>query len=294
MLAMIEDMSGGRVEFQYFGAAELMATGELADALTKGIVDMEYQYGGYWSGILGEVTNMETGVGCWLPSQKNWAFINNSEYLPYMRDVYATVDVYYNGPVLISGWGDNIYSTKKLDSPADMIGLPFRTSGITSKITTALGAATVWLAWEELYTALQMGTVEACEWGNFSLMWGMGLQDVCPYWYELNIGSGGYCSMVSSLPSWEALPEDIKVIFDAAHLATNELHSSIVIHDDKAVFDEIKAAVEVYNWQGAELEPFKVAWKDVMDQMDAEGDAATKGLYKIMKEYRTYLAEWPE
>ena len=293
MLAMIEDMSDGRLEFQYFGAAELMATSELADALTVGIVDMEYQYGGYWSGILGEIGNMETGVGVWLPMEMNRAYVENSGFMDVMRRAYADVDVYYLGPVPLAGWGDNVYSTKKLDSPADMVGLPFRTSGVTSKILTKLGAATVWLAWEELYTALQMGTVEACEWGNFSLMWGMGLQDVAPYWYKVNIGSGGYTQMLAHLPSWDALPADIQVMMEVAHWATTELHSSIVIHDDNAVMAEIEAAVEVTDWTG-ELDIFKVAWKEVMDDMGASGDKYTKELYDLTVDYRTYLGEWPD
>jgi TRAP-type mannitol/chloroaromatic compound transport system substrate-binding protein len=216
-------------------------------------------------------------------------------------DVYKVTQKYYAEagvratPLYLADGVDWCYSTKKLNSSSDLIGLPYRTSGVTSEILTEMGAATVWLPWEELYTALQMGTVEACEWGSPDLMFGMGLQEVCKWWYLPGIWTGYTETRVTNLDAWNALPDDLKVMVEDASKATWLLTQATSTKRDATALQKAQAAgVTIGYWTENDLALFKSAWKAVMDNIGSSGEPYTAELYELIKEYRMSLGEWPE
>ena len=126
-------------------------------------------------------------------------------------------------------------------------------------------------------------------------MWGLGLQEVCPYWYKANIGAGYALAEVIHLPSWEALPDDLKAIVYTSTRAYAPMSSSIVIHDDLAMYAEIEQGVTIGDWTIPEYAAiFANGWKEVIEELGASGDPHAAEVYEIIKNYRVFLGEWPE
>lgn len=286
-------MSNGRMEIEYFAAGELMPSGEILAATAQGVTNMTHVSAGYVTGVVGQIGELEGGAGCFLDWHQNYILGYELGGIDFLRDVYAEQDLYYLGIEFMS-YGDTLYSTVPLSSPDDLENLPVRASGATAAILANLGASTTWYAWEELYTALQMGTVAACEWGPFSLMWGMGLQDICKYWYQPYIAPGAWTGMYINLEDWEALPDDLKLIVEDAFHTNAERAAYGPILEDIQLWPQIDEAVNIVYWSDEDMKKFEVAWKAYMDELGASDEPHCKEFYELIKEGRQYMGEWPE
>jgi len=296
----VETMSSGRIEVTYFATGELMASAEIFDGITKGMVQAGPLGMGYAVGVVGKVQNLDAGGAAYLSPFRAYGMLYDgtnepTEILKTMQGYYSDVGV-WPIPSFFTGAGDFVYSTIKLEKSSDLIGLPYRTSGMTSEIMTALGAATVWLPWEELYTALQMGTVKAAEWGGPDLMMGMGLQEVAKYWYQPGIWEGYTESRLINLDTWNELSPDLqKIVEEASKALWLQTQADIDKLDGPALIKvQEEYGVEVNYWTEEDLALFQNAWKDVMETIGTSGDPHTAEMYNLIKDYRVALGEWPE
>jgi hypothetical protein len=67
------------------------------------------------------------------------------------------------------------------------------------------------------------------------------------------------------------------------------------LHDDLKAYPEIAKAVTIGDWTTPEKQAvFQEGWKGVMDELGASGDPYCAEVYDIIKDYRTFLNEWPE
>jgi len=295
----IEVASNGRMEFTYYGTGELMATAEIADAVTKGVVESCHVGMGYTAGIVGRVGDLHSGISAYMnyPQVYGMLYEENgepSDCTKILEEAYAAHNM-MTVNAFLSCLGDFVYSTVELKSANDVVGMPFRTSGISSMILTKFGAATVWLPWEELYTALQMGTVKACEWGSPDLMYGLGLQEVCPYWYVPAWWGPGLEHRAINLDFWEALPDDLQQIMLVAAKANWLVDQSLKEKlDSVALKKAAQEGVTVTQWSDEDMALFGGGWKDMMDEISVSGDPYCAELYEAMKDYRVSIGEWPE
>jgi TRAP-type mannitol/chloroaromatic compound transport system substrate-binding protein len=294
---LIVKMSDGRIQITHYPAGELMPAAEISDGLCAGLTEFQHGAGGYFSGIVGEVGNMQDGILCYLEPHESFAMLNdnNRQVLGILRDAFAKHNVYYLAPCPLTPVSDCIYSNTPLESPADLKGLPFRASGLSAKMMSKLGAATVWLPWDELYTALQTGTVTACEWGPPAMMLDLGLQEVAKYWYLPYFSPGTADFRAVNMDSWQALPDDLKLIVEQACWSFWEKDGLSMYLPDLRMMAEIEAAgVEIGYWTDEEIQTFADAWGEVMAEMGASGDPYCAELFNAVKTYRTFLGKWPE
>jgi len=294
----IEVASNGRIEFTYYGTGELMATAEIADAVSKGVVESCHVGMGYTAGIVGRVGDLHSGISAYMNYPQVYGMLyengERSDCTKILEEAYAAHNM-MTVNAFLSCLGDFMYSTIELKSASDVVGLPFRTSGISSMILTKFGAATVWLPWEELYTALQMGTVKACEWGSPDLMYGLGLQEVCPYWYVPAWWGPGLEHRAINLDAWDTLPDDLQQIMlvaaKANWLTDQALKEEL---DSVALKKAAQEGVTVTQWSDEDMALFSSGWKDMMDEISVSGDPYCAELYEAMKDYRVSIGEWPE
>jgi TRAP-type mannitol/chloroaromatic compound transport system substrate-binding protein len=288
-------MSGGRLQIEFFGGGELMPTPEGEDALTKGVVDALNGYGAFWDGIVGKVGTLEAACTTYMPPYKQRHLIDNTDFLKIVRAAWADANVHYVYPRTGHPLGDYVFSAVKLDSIEDLKGLPFRSAGATAEILTELGAATAYFPFDEIYTALETGVVKAAEYGDMTTFYEIGLHKVANYWYLPAIVQGGFNANWVNMDSWNALPDDLKVIVETAAKAHFPLMGT-----DRFVNDEIhlqKAIAEgviVGHWTPEEMDMFVTAWIKVMDNLAASGDPYVAELWQVVKETRIFLREWPE
>ncbi|MEM0105094.1 MAG: TRAP transporter substrate-binding protein DctP [Zestosphaera sp.] len=104
----------------------------------------------------------------------------------------------------------------------DIKGKIIRTAGLSAKIYEKLGAKVVTLTAGEIYQALQLGTIDALEWGDYEADYILGYHEVAKYVLEAPPGyslhSGAYPDSILILNpnSWNNLPDDLKEIVKGA------------------------------------------------------------------------------
>jgi TRAP-type mannitol/chloroaromatic compound transport system substrate-binding protein len=122
-----------------------------------------------------------------------------------------------SGPQM-AGW-----FRKPITSIADLKGLKMRMPGLGGEVLQRLGGSPVNIPGADLYTAMQTGAIDATEWvGPYNDL-AFGLHNVAkhcyyPGWHE----PGTTLECLVNQAAFEALPEDLKAIVEAACRSVNE------------------------------------------------------------------------
>jgi TRAP-type C4-dicarboxylate transport system substrate-binding protein len=104
-----------------------------------------------------------------------------------------------------------LFSAKPVKAVADMKGKKVRTFSVAiDDFYTALGATPINLPFEEVYTALSRGTVDAVQTASGNAL-GVKLWEVAPY--VLDVGAGaGPAALIVSKRAWNRLPPDLQAM----------------------------------------------------------------------------------
>ena len=210
---------------------------------------------------------------------------------PFLFDNYEQADKFALSDEYIA-WGDELREKSGLvmiasnwyqgarhaltqhpvSSPADLAGVRMRTIGAPVWIETirAMGAEPTPIAWGEVYTALQLGTIDGAE-AQPTAIWNAKLYEVIK-----NVTKTGHIQLVTALvvgaDAWDDIsPENQKIVRDLA-VEDGRYASQLTIElGEKALEDVAASGVEVSE---VDLAPFKEAVKPVYKQLDLEAEAA--------------------
>ena len=162
MAPLIEDMTRGRYKFEYYPSSQLGGERDLAEGVKLGTM---------------KLTIVSTGpLSAFNPMIK---LVD----LPYLftssQQAYKVLDGPIGRPILDefeksglhalawyeNGWRQLTNSKRPVRSPADMKGLKIRVmeSPVMVDSLNAMGAQAVAMAWPEVFTALQQGTIDGQE-----------------------------------------------------------------------------------------------------------------------------------
>lgn len=116
-----------------------------------------------------------------------------------------------NTGVQMGGW-----FKKPLKSLKDMQGLKMRIPGLAGDIISRLGARPTNIPPGELYTSLQLGTIDALEWISPALDIKMGFGQIADYYYTGWHEPSAELQFLINRRAFEELPEDLKIILKVA------------------------------------------------------------------------------
>lgn len=148
----------------------------------------------------------------------------------------------------------NIFSTKPVRSIDDFKGIKIRTMENEAQIAlfNMLGAQATPMAFSELYTALQQGTVDAAE-NSLQGITGSGFDDICKYitLTEHIYAVNAFCIGNNS---FEKIPEEYRDIFLEEAAACIENERELVGAENEAAVDDMRAnGCEIYEIPHEEL-----------------------------------------
>jgi TRAP-type mannitol/chloroaromatic compound transport system substrate-binding protein len=105
-----------------------------------------------------------------------------------------------------------LMSQVPIRSIEDFKGKNIRAAGVASLYYSKLGASGISLSAPEIYTGLQLGTVDAAEYNDFLVNGEMGLDEVTKFVIEpaLHVGPSTDKELIVNPKAWEELPEDLK------------------------------------------------------------------------------------
>lgn len=211
----IEQMSGGRVKIELFPVGALFPIKDGLEAVGSGIVEIGMTTGGYYTGKMGPIAAIESGLpGAERSAMERYAFFYRKGFIDVARKAYEKFNIHYLGPNLSPSW--DIISKVPVDSKAAFDGLKIRTFGIEAKWYESMGASSVFLGGSEVYTALATGVVDAVRWGSPSALVKLSLHEVGKYYVIPSPMPAPNNNILINRDAWNSLPDDLRAIMDMA------------------------------------------------------------------------------
>ena len=210
---------------------------------------------------------------------------------PFLFDTYEDADTFALSEEYLA-WGDELkekagivmlasnwyqgarhaLTQMPVSGPDDLSGVRMRTIGAPVWIETirAMGAEPTPMPWGEVYSALQLGTLDAAE-AQPTAIWGAKLYEVVKH-----VTKTGHIQLVTALvigaDTWDQIsPENQKIVRDLA-VENGRYASGLTIElGETAMQNVADSGVEIHE---VDLAPFKEAVAPVYSQLDLEKEKA--------------------
>lgn len=225
----VSEVTGGRLEIELFGPGALFPDVDGIEAAGEGVAEIAHNYTMFYTDTIPEANTLQIPYGI-----TNYVDFYNLLYirgwLDTMEPLYREQNVFFAAWVS-TGIGEQIWSTKPVRTLADFEGLKLRMIGPTATFYDEyLKTSTVAMPGGEIYTALQLGTIDACEYAGGSLDYALGIHEVTSYrilpWWAV-----ATTEFLVNLDAYNALPDDVRAAFDLA-CGWNELWASTYQHHE--------------------------------------------------------------
>jgi C4-dicarboxylate-binding protein DctP len=210
----IEEESGGRIKLEHYPASQLGGEREILEGIYLGSIDMGVISTGPIAGFFPDIA--VTAMPYLLSDREiAWKVYDGK----FGQDLAKKMEE--ETGIRVFGWAENglrtFSNTKKpVHTPADMKGLIIRTmeNETHMSMVNEIGASAVAIPFNELYTALQQGTVDGQE-NGIALTYAMGFHEVLKYITLDNHVYDPY-GVFMNQDVWNSLPADIQEIMNKA------------------------------------------------------------------------------
>lgn len=272
----VKQRSGGRLVIEVHPGGAIVQPQESLDALTAGVIDVQNAGPGYATGKDAAFALLGDLQGGWETPQQAMDWLYKAGGLELVRELYKK----YNAHFVAGVWYgmECLVSKKPLRSLADFKGLKLRApTGMGQDIWRQLGAASVNLPGSEVYSALERGVIDASDWGTLSMNNDLGYHKLAKFPSYPGFHSMPMSDLAVNMKRWNALPDDLKRIFETA---AQEFNADMVSRNreaDEKVAREAKAlGVELVNLPTPERFKFRAVAMGVWQQFAGRSAMARK------------------
>jgi len=233
-IAWLDDLraaSGGRLDVTGYGSEEIMPLLETFEGTSRGVIEMNYTFGSYWTG---KVPEAEFGMppDCTLRELEEYlTFYQRYGIEDILRQAYAKQNIFYLR--FIPAGSAALQTTFPVNRLTDLEGRKLRMTGHTADVLSASGASGVFFPSSEIYGALEKGTIEGFVFANAGLNYSMGWHEVSKYIMLPRLMSPGVLEVHVNMDAWNSLPDDLKDLLyqSAAHFGYTA-HSGHIYEDN--------------------------------------------------------------
>jgi len=216
----IEEMSGGRLKIQVYGAGELIPALEGFDAVRSGTVEMNHANSYFWTGKT-FAAQYFTAVPFGLNFQGMNGWLYDGGGIPLWHEVYAPFGMVAfpcgNTGVQMTGW-----FKKEIKTVSDLKGLKMRIPGLAGKVYATLGVDVKLLPGGEIFPALERGVIDAAEFVGPYQDRRLGLQKAAKFYYTTGWHETATVSeLLINKTAWDKLPKDLQAVVENASAACN-------------------------------------------------------------------------
>jgi len=288
---LLRDMSGGRLDMEVFPSGSVIPEMEMFDGIRAGVADMAMCSIGKWTGRIGPMADLQYNLPGGLRQPREgavWMFDMGVEDM--YKEIMAEFNMYYMANIAVIQ-GDVLLSTNPVPNVDALKGMIIRSMGTLEITFTNAGAKTTTLPVGELYLALDTGTIDGCEWGNAEMMYAAGLHEVAKYWVWPPIVGFATNNMLICMDSWQALPDDLKVIVEVAKNEAIRRGYRKSQKADTEVYNVIQAehGVTVHYWDEAEQAKWASFARPMLADMAAEDPVYAAKAVKLYEDYMIFL-----
>lgn len=263
----VEEQSGGRIEVEVYPNSALGPERKMVESAQLGTLEIAYA-------TTAVLANFDPKFLVFdLPFLFNDSNIARSACDGELGQVVAadleSVDLKYLG-LAENGFRNVTNSKRPIYTPDDLSGIKIRTmeNPIHMRSFELLGASPTPMAFTELYTGLQQGTVDAQENPVF-LIYASKFQEVQDY---LSLTGHVYAPGVAvmNLAFWNTLPEDLQQIVDEGFRVAVEMQRELLDVQNAKDLEELKKVMEVNELTPEQKALFVEKTKPVYDELAAQ------------------------
>ncbi len=283
----IEKQTGGKVKITVFAGGNLTAADQCYDGVLKGISDLGMSCFAYTRGRfpLTEVLDLPLGY----PSGRIATHVATAFFRKFQPAELAGVKVLY-----IHAHGPGLLHTKRpVKSLDELRGMKIRSTGLSAKVASALGAVPVAMPQGATYESLQKGVVD----GTFAPIetlkgWKQG-EVVKSTTDCYGIGYTTAMFVVMNQKKWEALPKDVQKVFEQVSDAWVDVHGKAWDQLDKEGRDFTRGlgnaivalpAEEDARWRKA-VRPIVEEYEKAMAAKGLPGNKAVADVESLIKQF---------
>jgi TRAP-type mannitol/chloroaromatic compound transport system substrate-binding protein len=248
---MVAEATDNKFQIQCFAAGEIVPGLQAADAVIDGTVESCHTASYYYIG-----RDMTFALSCAMPfglnsrMQNAWMYHGGGNEL--MNEFYKAHNLYGlpsgNTNCQMGGW-----FRREIKDVADLNGLKFRIGGFAGQVLSKLGVIPQQIAVEEIYPALEKGTIDAAEWAGPYDDEKLGFHKAAQYYYYPGWWGGGTMGhFFFNLGKLNELPKLYSAVLHTAAQATCMWNMSKYDAVNPAALKRLVAG-------GAQLRPYSQA-----------------------------------
>lgn len=226
---LVETMSNGRLQLRVDDPAKHKAGLAVMDLVKAKQYDIGYTASYYYKGKDFKLIFFTTVPFGMLPSEQHawYEYGGGKELAAKVYDEHGLISFRGgNTGMQMGGW-----FRKEINSLADLQGLKIRIPGMGGEVMSRVGALAMTVPLGELYTSLEMGTIDAVEWISPSFDMSMGFQKIAKYYYTGWQEPASDIQFLVNKRSYAKLPKDLQAILEAA---MNKVENGVM---EKAVYN---------------------------------------------------------
>ena len=217
----IEKRTENKIQIDIFAGGTLTKAPQCYSGTVKGISDLGFSLFAYTRGRFPVMAAVDLPMG--YPNGKVASRVAQEFAKAFKPKELSDVKLLY-----LHAHGPGLLHTKKpVKKLEDLKGMKIRATGLSAKIVKALGGVPVAMPQGGTYEALKKGVVEGT-FGPMEVLKGWKQAEVVKYTTECySIGYTTTFFVVMNLDKWNALPADMKKIFDEVSDKYTDVHGKV-------------------------------------------------------------------
>ena len=283
----VKEMSGGKFEISVHAGGELMPAFGVVDGVQQGTVECAHTAAYYFYGK-DEAFSLDCAIPFGLNSRQMTAWMYEGNGMKLLREFYKNYNI-VNFPMGNTGAQMGGWFRKPIKSLKDMKGLKMRISNLAGAVASRLGVVPQSLPGDEVYQALEKGTIDAAEWvGPYDDL-KLGFYKVAknylyPAWWE----GGPQLSLYVNNKAYDALTPEYKAMLEcAAAIAHTDMQAKYDAKNPKALKELVGNGVNLHRMPKDAMDAAYKATQEVY----AELSAKNPNWKKIYEDYAAFGRE---
>jgi len=284
----VKELTNGRLQIKLYAPGSLVPTNQMLDALQGNMIQMMWQYEGYYIGKMPEVAFTSALPLGFTDSWQLETWFWQLGGVDMLRDSYSKLGLYYIAPTIYGQ--EPIHSKFPIHKIADFKGKKGRFVGLAGPVMKKLGAAVTPLPTAEVYSALEKGVIDFADRGGLASNYAAGLYEVAKYIIlpGFHQPTTATC-FVANMNAWKKLPDDVKAILEtASREASAELFQLHLVKGMEALKKFKEKGCEVIYLPDSEVQKIRKVAMEVWEEYANKSPKAMK-IYKSQKQWMKAL-----
>ncbi len=288
----INKLTHGRLKVKVYGAGELVPALQVFDSVSSGSVEMGHGVSYYWKGKL-PAASFFSSVPFGLNAQEMNSWLLKGGGLQLWQELYSPYNLYPmpagNTGLQMAGWFN-----KEINNMDDIQGLKMRIPGLGGEVLKRAGGTPELIAGGEIFSALEMGRIDAAEFvGPYNDL-AFGFYKAAKYYYYPGWHEPGTTlEAIINKDAMQQLPEDLQNAVRSACLIANA--DMLADFSDKNS-DALKSLIEdhkvvVKKLPDEVLDKFRVISEELVAELST-ANALSKRIYESFLNFKNKSKQW--